>query len=314
MEGDGAIVQVHPIDAAEADRTRDAIDLWLRSSNSSETRATYSRAISTFQDFNNGRLLSATAADIQRFSESLSDLAPASHNTYVAAVKSFFTFMQKMGLLQFNPGVATPLKPVARRIAGKILSEDEVFSMFAAEDDPRNRLVLQMLYYLGLRESELAGICFGHVHALSGHPKSPASIEIFGKGGKGRVLLFNATLWNSFRAWRRQVALRIHGDAEASPDEADPVFVSRKASKGFRAITRQQIWKIVRNAARKAMIGKPVSPHWLRHSHGTHYLWRGGNIAQLKENYGHNSLQSTAFYLHAMPDDSTSLHLSEFEE
>ena len=82
---------------------------------------------------------------------------------------------------------------------------------------------------------------------------------MFGKGGKTRHILLTAGTWEALCA--------IRDDAGAD----DPVFVSRKGSR----LSMSQALRIVRNAAKRAGVDLTVSPHWLRHCHGSHALDRG---------------------------------------
>ena len=59
----------------------------------------------------------------------------------------------------------------------------------------------------------------------------------------------------------------------------------------------------------RAGITGNVSAHWLRHSHASHAIDRGANIAVVRDTLGHSSLAITSRYTHAKPSDSSSLHL-----
>ena len=83
-------------------------------------------------------------------------------------------------------------------------------------------------------------------------------MTVFGNGGRTRhILLFKGT-WEALSAIRGETG------------EDGPVFVSRKGS----PLSASQAFRIVRQAARRAGVEKDVSPHWLRHCHGSHALDR----------------------------------------
>jgi site-specific recombinase XerD len=69
-------------------------------------------------------------------------------------------------------------------------------------------------------------------------------------------------------------------------------------------------WKRVKRAARLAGITDPVSPHFLRHSHGAHALRRGADLATVRDTLGHASIATTGRYLHAWPDKSSGDYLA----
>jgi integrase/recombinase XerD len=66
---------------------------------------------------------------------------------------------------------------------------------------------------------------------------------------------------------------------------------------------------IVRQAAKQVGIGKPISPHWLRHSHATHALDNGASIHLVQATLRHTSVATTSAYLHARPGDSSARFL-----
>ena len=67
-----------------------------------------------------------------------------------------------------------------------------------------------------------------------------------------------------------------------------------------------QAWRIVRAAAVRAGIDKPVSPHFLRHAHCSHALDRGAPISLVRDTAGHASVATTDRFLHARPGESSS--------
>lgn len=82
-----------------------------------------------------------------------------------------------------------------------------------------------------------------------------------------------------------------------------------KSQKGG-ALDETMIHRIVKAAAVRAGIQGNVSAHWLRHSHASHALDRGANIALVRDTLGHSSLAVTSRYTHAKPNESSALHLA----
>jgi integrase/recombinase XerD len=119
-------------------------------------------------------------------------------------------------------------------------------------------------------------------------------ITVFGKGGKTRSVQLRVSVWKQLSKLR----------GEAQPHE--PVFPSRK---GGEPLTDSGIWRIVKQAARRAGIEVPVSPHWLRHAHASHALDRGAPIHLVQATLGHASIMITGRYLHARPKESSSKFL-----
>jgi integrase/recombinase XerD len=207
----------------------------------------------------------------------------------LATVKSLFAFGHKLGYLPFD--VARPLHLPASKdtLAERILDEGEVHKMLALEQHPRNHVLLLLLYAAGIRVSESCGLKWRDVQSRT----EGGQINVFGKGGKTRVILLPASVWSKL------VTLR----GESGEDQ--PVFLSRKKGH-LRAV---QVWRIVGKAAARAGIGKAVSCHWLRHAHASHALDRGAPISLVQATLGHSSVATTGKYLHARPTDSSSKYL-----
>ena len=119
-------------------------------------------------------------------------------------------------------------------------------------------------------------------------------MPITGKGGYVRQVLLPDTVSRSL--------LSLLGDAGAN----DPVFPSRK--RGGR-LTERAVHAMVKRAAAAAGITRAVSPHWLRHAHGSHAIDRGASLPEVQATLGHGNISTTSGYLHARPSSSSGLKL-----
>ncbi len=274
---------IKPLDAHDQ-----LITMWL-DGRSPHTRANYPRYARSFFAYINKPLHLATLADIQGWRLTLSSQSDNSIKTATSAIKSLFTFAHKIGILQVNVGAA--LKQVKPKdcLNERILSELEVQTMIALETDPRNRLILRVLYSGGLRVSELSPLKWKDLKERG----DTGQVTVYGKGRKTRTVLLKADIW--------QELMKLRGDRTSD----DPVFQSRKGGH----INRHQLWRIVAAAAKRAGIEGKVSPHWLRHAHASHSLDRGAPIHLVQQTLGHESVATTSRYLHARPNDSSSLYL-----
>jgi integrase/recombinase XerD len=188
-----------------------------------------------------------------------------------------------------NVGAAV-LSPKSKdTLSQKILSYDIVKAMIAAESNTRNVLILKVLYYGGLRVSELAGLTW---EDLQGD-----RLTVFGKGSKTRVVRLTTSLSTELQNYRT---------AEAGNDE--PIFCSRKGKgKGF--LSREYLTNLVKKAAKRVGASDSVSAHWLRHTHASHSLDKGCPISLVQATLGHSNVATTSKYLHAKPNESSSLFL-----
>ncbi len=118
---------------------------------------------------------------------------------------------------------------------------------------------------------------------------------MFGKGGKTRAVVLSAQTWAELMTLREEA------------DDSQPVFPSRK---GGRHLRRNQVFRIICAAAKRAGISEKVSPHWLRHAHASHALERGAPIHLVQATLGHSNVATTGKYLHARPMESSGRFLS----
>ena len=147
-----------------------------------------------------------------------------------------------------------------------------------------------MAYAGGLRVSELTALAGADVLPRD---QGRVQLSILGKGGKVRQVLLPEVVSRSL--------LSLRGDAGAN----DPVFAKRNGGR----LTERAVNKMVKAAAKAAGINEAVSPHWLRHAHGSHAIERGASLPRVQQTLGHGNISTTSGYLHARPDDSSGLVL-----
>jgi len=273
----------------QADNDVQVIAIWLHDK-AENTKKAYANDIKKFLDFIGKQLNAVTIGDIQAFMDSIGDYSPASKARMAASIKSLFSFAKRIGYLHFD--VASPIKvpKVKNTLSERILCEEDIQKMIILTDKPRDRALLRLLYIAGLRVSEVCSLKWRDIQPANGEG---AYLNIFGKGNKTRSILVDQKTYNEL--------LDLKGDA--GPD--DPVFVSQKGN----ALSVPQAWRIVKRAAKRAKIDAAVSPHWFRHAHASHALDRGAPIHLVQATLGHASVATTGRYLHARPNDSSSLYL-----
>lgn len=277
-----------------ADAQVKLIDMWLYGKAVS-TQQAYRRYITRFLAFTGKPLASTTLEDLYEFGQHLEQqkLAPNTQKVHLNATKSLLSFAQKVGLTKVNAGAPMTIRKGTDNLCDRLLEEVDIAMMVRLEPDNRNRCILQLLYGAGLRAAELCALKWKNLTARG----SGGQVTVLGKGGKTRSVLLPAKLWNNL--------LELKGDA---PGEA-PVFPSNKTGGHLH---RQNLDPIIKRAAQRAGLSEKVSAHWLRHSHATHSLEKGANIALVSKSLGHSSVAVTDRYLHTRPDDSSAMYLSTF--
>lgn len=265
------------------------VEMWVNRKSSQSTQKQYRQTWAQFSQVVEVPLQACTLATLQSWAVSLT----GSENTRkvrVACIKSLFTFAHKTGYIRMNPAVMLDSVKVKDELAARILSEDEVMSMIHKTDKERDKALIRLLYASAARISEICGLTWKDVSSNG----DSGQVTLFGKGGKTRTVKLSKATYKALLSLRQ----------DASQDA--PIFVSQKGG----PLDETQVHRIVKAAAVRAGIAGNVSAHWLRHSHASHALDRGANIALVRDTLGHSSLAITSRYTHAKPNESSALHLA----
>ena len=265
------------------------VEMWISRKNSQATQKQYRQ---TWAQFNQVVGVPLQAVDFQTLQSWVAGLT-GSENTRkvrVACVKSLFSFALKVGYLKLNPAVMLDSVKVKDELAARILTEDEVLSMIHKTTKQRDAVLIRLLYASAGRISEVCNLTWKDVSANG----DSGQVTLFGKGGKTRVVKLSKATYKALCALDNGVK------------DDSPIFVSQKGGR----LDETQVHRIVKAAAVRAGISGSVSAHWLRHSHASHALDRGANIALVRDTLGHSSLSVTSRYTHAKPNESSALHLA----
>ena len=154
----------------------------------------------------------------------------------------------------------------------KFITFDEFNKMLSFVKKKRDRLILMVLFYTGVRVSELVNIKKEDINFEGGF------IRVFGKGGKERYVPIPKFLINELEEYIKYL-------------KSDKLF----------DISTRQVERIVKKYAKLAGINKKVTPHVLRHSLATTLLSKGVDIRYIQELLGHSSLSITQIYTHVVP-------------
>jgi integrase/recombinase XerD len=268
---------------------------WLDSLNSPHSRRNFEATARRFLTELPTELRGAAVEDVRTaLAKITQDVADTTARQYVLRVKSLLGYAHKLGFAPFNAGATIKVRSDAAHrgatLAKRIISEVEVGLLIRAARSSRDRLLLEVAYAGGLRVSELVGLTWCDVLERD----ERVQLSITGKGGKVRQILLPEIV--------SQLLLSVRGDAGAS----NPVFASRK---GGGRLTERAVHAMVKRVAKRAGINAAVSPHWLRHAHGSHAIERGASLPEVQATLGHDNIATTSGYLHARPDSSSGLHL-----
>ena len=272
------------------DNDEQVIAMWLHG-RSPHAQKAYAQDVAQFLDFAGVSLMGVTLPALQAYSDSLAELADTSISRKLSAVKSLLSFAHRIGYTPFNVGAPLRSPKVKNTLAERILTEAEVQRVIALEPNPRNQVLLTLLYASGGRVSEVCGLKWKDARER----KDGGQVTLFGKGGKTRAVLLSQSTWNVLQSIAEN----------SEPDS--PIFPSRVRHGHLDA---SQVHRIVRTAAERAGIQTNVSPHWFRHAHASHALDRGCPIHLVMYTLGHQSVATTGKYLHARPTESSAKYLA----
>ena len=213
-------------------------------------------------------------------------LESRSINRKISAVKSFFRFHLKKGIVKQNPAAALRMMKTAKRLPA-FLKEDQTREIMAYEGDgswksKTEKLLIEILYNSGIRVSELVGLKEKHIDTHQ------SAIKILGKGNKERVVPIKHELLkviNEYRQQKKQVF-----------EEFDTEFLLVNSS--GKKLNTQWAYRAVKHLLGQLSTTSKKHPHLLRHSFATQLVNNGADLNAIKELLGHSSLAATQVYTH----------------
>jgi len=266
------------------------------------TARKYAYDLRNFNEWLSGRsVLAVTLPDLQAYVSELlaSGLSARTVRERVVVVKNLYTFLSRAGVLQLNPAAVLRLPDVRDTlVTERALSKPDVESITANAAEGRDRALLLYLFASGCRVSEVVALNCGNVEVKEGY----VHVRIYRRKT------------NDHTAQRHPltsaVAVALLGLVEGQPAEA-PVFRStgvppsirsRAGSNAGGRLDTSAVWRIVRSAAKRTGIDKPVSPHWFRHACATQLATKHqeGRILEVAAYMGHKSVNTTQRYFHAL--------------
>lgn len=231
-----------------------------------------------------------TAEQLREWIIALMDVGekPSTINRKISAVKSFYKFLNRNGLITSNPTlkIITPKRPknlpvfFQEKDLDKCLEVSENITTF---EGIRNTLIIELVYQTGLRRSEVVNLLDCNVDTVN------RQLRVIGKGNKERTIPFGKDLTDRIESYRLARQQNIPGVA------ADTLFVTKTGER----MKPYQIYNIVTKQMAQVSSLSKRSPHVLRHTFATTLLNHGADINSIKSLLGHASLATTELYTHA---------------
>ena len=212
--------------------------------------------------------------------------APPSLARTLVAMRMFARWLVQERRLERDRIALAPLPHLWNELPDVLSPEEVELLLESAPTGPvqlRDRLALELLYACGGRASEVCGI------GLGDFKEGRQLVKLRGKGSKERVV----PLGQKARYYLTRYLDELRPKLLKKPGEDHLLLSSRGAP-----LTRQALWKLVKNAAAVAGLDKPVYTHLLRHSFATHLLHGGADLRAVQELLGHANLTTTQRYTH----------------
>jgi integrase/recombinase XerC len=239
-------------------------------------------------------------------------LTKASVARALAAIRSWFKWMAKTGVVDANPAslVSTPKLPKhlprvpgieeMNRVLDSLESKHKTNAVGAVDaalrsDEEgaawpeRDRVIFELLYGCGIRNSELCGL------DMSSILWREDAIRVFGKGSKERIVPLGDAAAQAMGGYlpQREEKLRAAGKGKLV---ADGPLLTNLRMRGTCRLTTRSVGRIVKQVALSRGLAADVHPHTLRHAFGTHMLEEGADLRAIQEMLGHERLSTTQRY------------------
>ena len=205
----------------------------------------------------------------------------------LAAVRSFYRWLAQEGVVEQNPAalVSTPKLP---KKLPRVPTIEEMNTVLdgempeVASFPERDRIMFELLYGCGIRNSELTGINLDDIRLSS------EAILIRGKGKKERYVPFGDSVRTALAIYlpvRQQVLAERKKSTTA-------LLINQRGGR----LTTRSVGRIIKKIAVAKGLSPDVHPHTLRHAFGTHMLEEGADLRSIQEMLGHERLSTTQRY------------------
>lgn len=266
--------------------------LTIQSKQSQGTAKNYGSTIREFVSAVNKPLNEVTLSDIVEYAESLEHLSVATQHRKLSTLKSLYQWIGEAqpGYLHVNPMAGFKLpKMTKKRTVERFLNEDDIKRLLELMRyrNYRNYAFAITMYATGTRISELVEAKWSDLFRdLDGE----IGLMVTGKGNKRRAAGIEQSVFRKIVEYRKRNGLSyLIGETDNAP-----IFQNRNGE----SLSTRYIEREITNAGN--MMGKHITPHYLRHSMATHALHNGANIYQIQQQLGHESLRTTEIYLHTV--------------
>ena len=271
--------------------------LWLEDGLSKNTLEAYRHDLAQLALFLKARgLAQAGEADLFSFLASRKGRATSAARM-LSSLKRFYQYCVRERHASADPTLKLDPPKRPQRFP-KSLSEADVEALLAAPSPDsalglRDRAMLEVLYASGLRVSELVTMKVYQANLNSG------VVRVLGKGSKERLVPLGEEAIEWVRRYLKQSRPDLLGRKSS-----DALFLTARGA----AMTRQAFWHNIKRLGLRAIPGKSISPHVLRHAFATHLINHGADLRVVQMLLGHADISTTQIYTHVARERLKALH------
>jgi integrase/recombinase XerC len=202
-------------------------------------------------------------------------------NRKLAALRTFFKYLQRTGKISENPMVSIKMVKTGKSLPHFIRETDLAKIEFPQSgesfQDLREELIFHLFYGTGMRLSELIQL---QVNQIDLYHKQ---IRVLGKRNKERIIPAPDLLFEIIEKYLKVCPFT--NDLLLLTDQGKPLYP-------------MMVQRIIKKVLGNVSTLEKLSPHILRHTYATHLLNKGADLNAIKELLGHANLAATQVYTH----------------
>jgi len=211
----------------------------------------------------------------------------ATVNRKVASLRAFYNYLTAQKIISDNP--TTNIKsPKIERKSIEYLSIEEIENLLGKTDQSmkglRDKAILELLYATGIRVSEVVEMNVEDVNLRMGF------VTCTGEHGKARIIPMGRPSRAAVEEYIYEVRPKFIREAN---NNEKALFVNYSGHR----LTRQGLWKLLKEYAKLAGIENRLTPQTLRNSFAVHMIQNGADLKSLQELLGHEDINATQIYL-----------------
>ena len=245
----------------------------------------YGENLLLLKNYTNKYLIRLKKEDIKDFLDNVEATARTKAH-YLTVFNSFYKYLVFMDKIKSNPCDGIKAPKLEKKLP-TYLTNEEIAKLFnirlTKPVDYRNKAILEVMYATGARISEVINLELNQIDF------EECIIRVVGKGKKERIIPLDDVAIEALDNY-----INNYRPFLIKNETCNYVFLNKNGEK----ISRQMIFKILKNLANKAGITKEISPHTLRHSFASNLLNNGADLRVIQELLGHENLETTEIYSH----------------